>query len=69
MTQSILVTVEHLREAKLCIRGARQWFKLHGIDFNSFIHNGIPVEVIEATNDALGKHVAAIARAEKQGEN
>ena len=63
----ITVTVAHMRVAKMCSRGARIWFARYGLDFNQFITKGYPVEVIENT-DALGKQVAAIARAEAAGE-
>ena len=64
----IRVTVRHIRAAKFCSRGARQWFARHGLDFNEFVVNGYPVEVIENTGDALGKMVADIARQDAEGE-
>lgn len=66
---TITVRVEHLRAARLCSRGARMWFAQHGLDYMHFIREGYPIEVIEATNDALGLHVAAIAREEAEGED
>ncbi len=68
MTTAILVTMEHVRIAKLCSRGARAWFRHHGLDYITFIKDGLPVEVIEGTNDALGRKVADIARAHAAGE-
>lgn len=65
---TILVTGEHIREARLCVRGARQWFALHHLDFDHFIRHGYPVEVIEATGDVLGLKVAQIARDEAAEE-
>lgn len=63
----IIVTVAHMRTAKMCSRGARQWFARYNLDFMKFITVGYPIEVIENT-DALGKLVADIARKEAAGE-
>ena len=54
--------------AKLCARGARQWFASHGLDYMHFVQHGYPVETIEATEDALGRKVADIARKHAAGE-
>lgn len=67
MTTQITVTMEHVREAKLCSRGAKQWFDHHKLDFRHFLMHGYPVETIESTEDALGRLVAKIAREEHEG--
>lgn len=64
--EKIMVRIEHVRECNLCVRGARQWFKSHGLDFQVFLNQGYPVEVIEGTRDALGLKVASIAREEAE---
>lgn len=64
----IMVTVGHLRVARMCSRGARMWFDRHGLDYATFVTKGYPVEVIEAT-DALGRQVAEIARRQHLGED
>lgn len=64
---TIIVRVEHLQQVGLCVRGARQWFRLHDLDFALFLREGLPIEVIEATGDALALKVAAAAR-EAHGE-
>lgn len=68
MSEQIMVRVEHMRTAKMCSRGARQWFARYNLDFMKFITVGYPVEVIENT-DALGKLVADIARKDAAGED
>lgn len=65
----LIVTVEHLRKAGLCSRGARQWFAYTGLDYADFLKNGIPASRVEATNDALGMRVLKIARDEAAGED
>lgn len=68
MSEPIIVTVADVRACNLCVRGARQWFSLHGLDFSTFLIHGYPIETIEATNDALGTKVATYARARAAGE-
>ncbi len=63
-----LVTVAHLRKARLCSRGARQWFVRHGLDYMHFLNHGYPASVLESAGDALGRMVAGIARKEAAGE-
>lgn len=67
MTQ-LIVTVNHIRQAKLCSRGARQWFELHKLNWNEFITKGLPIETLEALDDALAKRVCQCCRDEAAGE-
>lgn len=60
----IMVTMRHVRSAKLCSRGTRAWFEKHNLDFNVFLTKGYPAETIEATGDELGLRVANEARKE-----
>lgn len=68
----IRVTVQHARQAKLggpgvlCAPGIRGWCEQHGIDLRAFLDEGIPVEQLEAIDDAYAQRVAAIARAEAE---
>lgn len=57
--------MRHVRQAKLCASGAREFFKKQGWDWMDFLRHGIPVETAEATGDAFALKVAACARAEK----
>lgn len=59
-----MVTVAHMREAKLCARGARQFAARHNLDFNRFIATGLPASEFEATGDAIALLVAKLARDE-----
>ena len=61
-TLPIIVTMEHVRGAKQCSRGAREWFKMHNLNYDDFLVNGMPVEKLESIPDAIGHHVAAYAR-------
>jgi hypothetical protein len=68
MTDDPIVTIKHVRGAQLCVRGARMWFRQHGLSFEHFLQHGYPVSVIEGTGDAMGKEIAKRVRAETLGE-
>lgn len=68
MTTEIMVTVADVRAIKFCARGARIWFTRHGLDYQQFITKGLPISQVDALGDALGKQVAAQARARVAGD-
>lgn len=47
-----------------CNPGARRWFKLHGLDWNEFIRDGVDSEVLIATGDAMAFAVVEEAKKE-----
>lgn len=59
-------TMRHVRECKMCSRGARAWFDRHGLDWSEFLRSGLPVEALEQTGDAMALQVAAAARKEQE---
>lgn len=61
-----LVTVRHVQQERWCERGAREWFKRYGMSYEDFMRNGVPASVAE-TKGAVGKRMAARARAEAEG--
>lgn len=70
-----MVTAEHARLAKiggpgvLCAYGIRGWCSRHGINLQEFLDGGVPIEQLEAINDAYAQRVVAIARAEASAGN
>ena len=62
----IKVTMRHIRQCKMCSRGARAFFERHGLDWTAFLKHGVPVEALEQTGDAMAMQVAAAARAEQE---
>lgn len=58
------VRTRHLRQAKLCHNGARQWFAARGWSWADFVQNGRPVEDFEATGCPLAARLAKAAREE-----
>jgi len=67
-TEDPIVTVDHLREAKLCVSGTKKWFMHAGLDFREFCTSGLPASVFEATGDHLAIGLAKIARDEAKDE-
>lgn len=63
---SVLVHMRDIRAAKMCSKGARDFFKRHNLDWNDFIKNGIEAEKLEATGDRMAIQVAEVARGRKQ---
>ena len=63
---SVVVTMRHVRQCKMCSRGARAWFERHGLDWGEFLRSGLPAEDLEQTGDAMAIQVAAAARAEQE---
>lgn len=61
----VLVRMEHIRAARMCSRGTRAFFERHGLDWNAFLHEGIPGSKLEATGDAMAKTVVEVARGQQ----
>jgi hypothetical protein len=70
MASGIRVTLQHARAAKLagagvtCAPGIRIWCQRHGVDLHQLAGEGLPVEQVEAIDDAYAQRAAALARAE-----
>lgn len=58
------VTMAHIRACRLCASGTRQFFARYGLDWSSFLRDGIQADELEATGDALAAGVVALARKE-----
>lgn len=69
MTTELTVTVADLQAARMCSRGARQWFVRYGLDWSAFLRTGLPASVFENIDDAMGKHLVEVARARATGDD
>ena len=58
---AILVRIEDVRAAGLCVSGARQWFASNGLDFREFLKEGLPAPVLAALGDSLADRAIAAA--------
>lgn len=61
------VHVRHLRTAKICVPGARDWWARRGLDWRDFVRNGIDAETLLETGDPDAVRVVEIARNEHVG--
>lgn len=52
-----IITMNDIRKTGHCVKGIRSWFKLHDLDFKSFMADGIPASALLATSDELGCEV------------
>lgn len=57
----VIVTMKHIRMAKMCSRGTREFFLRHGLDWSSFLKEGIPAHKLADTGDAMALHVVDVA--------
>lgn len=63
----LIITMRDIRAAKMCSRGARTFFKRHGLDWTDFLKNGIPAWKLAATGDAMALQVVEAAREAARG--
>lgn len=53
----MIITITDIRAAGHCVRGAREWFERHGLDFRAFLKDGISADELLATGDGLAVEV------------
>lgn len=56
------IYMNHIREAKMCAKGTRQFFVNRGWDFQDFLKNGIDAEKLIETGDAMALQVVEVAK-------
>jgi len=63
MTEApIKITMLHVRQAKMCSRGARDFFARHDLDWQKFLSEGIDAKLLEETGDAMAIEVVKVAK-------
>ena len=63
---SVIVRIEHVREADICAQGARRWFASQGLSWTEFLENGIPAEQVAAMGNPFADRVLEIAMKEAE---
>lgn len=69
---TIRVYMKHARAARLdgkpvtCAPGIRAWCDRHGVDLRKLAEEGLPIEQVEAIDDAFAQRAASLARAEAE---
>ena len=66
MSTSVIVTIDDVRAVGLCVNGSRAWFERHGLDFRTFLRDGLDAETLLATNDAMALRVVEHARTRQE---
>ena len=62
----LIVTINDVRAAGLCVNGSRAWFTRHGLDFRAFLREGLDADTLLATGDAMAQRVVDCARKEQE---
>lgn len=68
MTEPVIVTMRDVRAIRGCARGARAFCQTHGINWTSFLENGVDAEVLDATGDHEALRLTAHARQRVEAE-
>jgi hypothetical protein len=61
----VTVTMKHVRGCRMCSDGARKFFKRHNLDWNTFISEGLPEDVLIATGDEMALQVVRFANGQR----
>ena len=56
------IYMSDLRKAKMCARGSRAFFLSQGWDWQEFLVNGIDLEIVEKSNDAMAQQVVKVVK-------
>lgn len=62
MDDDVIVTMQHVRQARMCANGTRAFFMSHGLDFQAFLKHGIQASELEQLNDAMANQAIEVAR-------
>ncbi len=65
MDEDLVLYVRHIRAAKICMSGAREWGKRYNLDWTEFVKNGIPLSRLSHISDAMKDRIIEQARLEK----
>lgn len=63
----MIITIDDIRQAGICVAGARPWFRQHGLDFADMLKNGIEAERLLATGDAMAIRVVEMKQERQNG--
>lgn len=56
------VTMQDVIECGVCARGSKRFLEGKGIDFKTFLEEGLPIETVESWDDGTTNVVAAYVR-------
>ncbi len=58
--KGLIITINDTRLAGHCVSGVKAWFEDYGLDFRTFIREGISAEKFLATGDALAVRIVEL---------
>jgi hypothetical protein len=64
VASEVRVYPRHIRAAKICMGGSRNFFRKHDLDWSDFVTNGIPVSTLERIGDPIALRAAREAESE-----
>ena len=64
---TLMVTIEDVRQAGLCIPGARRWCRRHDIDWHRLLKDGVEASRLIETRDAMAARAVAMAQRRHHG--
>jgi HEAT repeat protein len=56
--RGVRVYHRHIRAADICMKGSREFFKKHSLDWQDFLANGIAVSTLEEIGDPIALRAA-----------
>lgn len=62
----LIVRMDDVRSVTMCSRGARAFFKRHGLDWTEFLQNGVSADKLVATDDPMALQVVEAVRGRQQ---
>ena len=65
----MLITVKDVRKAGYCLKGAKDWCVAHGIDYRSFVKNGIDTDELPQDDYYIMQIAKAQTEAESMADN
>lgn len=65
----MLITVKDVRKAGYCLRGVKEWCKRNGIDYRSFVKNGIDTDELPQDDYYIMQIAKAQTEAERMADN
>lgn len=63
--EGVRVSMQTLRQARMCSRGARAFFKRHDLDWDAFLREGVPARTLADTGDAMALQAVEVARGQQ----
>ena len=60
--EPLKIRMIHVRQAKMCSSGAREFCLRHNLDWSDFLENGIDEKTLVETGDEMAMQVIRIAK-------